>query len=106
MSEDKVSGKISPDTFSKLLEKNEQERIKRQRQFDEINERLTLINEKILNISKWAAVIKKHMDLTELTRPDVEELIDRIDVGESDYSSGHRVQEVRIYWRFVGYIAV
>jgi len=103
--EDKVSGKISQDTFSKLLEKNEQERQKRQTQFDEISTQLTSVNEKILNISKWAAVIKKHMDLTELMRPDVEELIDRIDVGESDYSSGRRVQEIRIFWRFVGFIA-
>jgi hypothetical protein len=40
--------------------------------------------------------------LEDLTRADVEELIDHIVVGESDYSSGHRVQEIRIYWRFVG----
>jgi len=103
--EDKVTSKITAETFSKLLEKNELERKKRQEQFDKANLQLTEIQNKILSISKWAGVIKKHMELSDFTRPDVEELIDRIEVGESDYSSGQRIQEIRIYWRFVGLIA-
>lgn len=104
--EDKVAGKISPETFTKLLDKNEQERKKRQSQFDETNLRLTTIQDKILNISKWVEVIKKHTELSDITRPDVEELIDRIEVGESSYCTRRkRVQEIRIYWRFVGLIA-
>ncbi|MDD4493878.1 MAG: recombinase family protein [Eubacteriales bacterium] len=103
--EDKVAGKISPESFAKLLDKNEQERKKRQAQFDESNLRLTAIQDKILHISKWVEVIKKHTELTDITRPDVEELIDHIEVGESDYSSGKRVQEILIYWQFVGLLA-
>ena len=103
--EDKVTSKITAETFAKLLEKNERERKKRQEQFGEANLQLTEIQNKILNISKWAGIIKKHMELSDFTRPDVEELIDRIEIGESDYSSGQRIQEVRIYWRFVGLIA-
>jgi DNA invertase Pin-like site-specific DNA recombinase len=100
--EDKVSGVISESTFIKLMEKNEKERSRYQAQYDEQNGRLTAINEKILSVSRWAEVIRKHIHLEDLTRADVEELIDHIEVGESDYSSGHRVQEIRIYWRFVG----
>jgi DNA invertase Pin-like site-specific DNA recombinase len=103
--EDKVAGIISETAFITLMNKNEQERIRWQTQFDEANGRLTAIDEKILSVSKWAEVIRKHIHLEDLTRPDVEELIDRIEVGESDYGSGHRVQEIRIYWQFVGHIS-
>lgn len=58
-----------------------------------------------MHISKWVEVIKKHTAITDITRSDVEELIDRIEVGESDYSSGKRVQEICIYWQFVGLLA-
>ena len=88
-----------------MLDKNEQERKKRQVQFDEANLRLTVIQDKILHISQWVEVIKKHTELADISRPDIEELIDHIEVGESDYSSGKRVQEVRIYWKFVGLVA-
>ena len=104
--EDKVSSKITAETFAKLLAKNEDERKKRQARFNEANGRLTVIQDKLLCISKWAEVIHKHAALSDLARADVEELIDRIEVGESDYSSGKRVQKIRIYWRFVGHIAV
>jgi DNA invertase Pin-like site-specific DNA recombinase len=103
--EDKVAGVISEAAFITLMNKNERERQRWQTQFDEANGRLTAIDEKILSVSKWAEIIRRHVHLEDLTRADVEELIDRIEVGESDYSSGHRVQEIHIYWRFVGRIA-
>jgi DNA invertase Pin-like site-specific DNA recombinase len=103
--EDKVCGKITETTFVKLLANNEQERKKRQAQFDEANGQLTAIQDKLLSISKWADVVCKHAHITELGRADIEELIDHIDVGESDYSSGKRIQEIRIYWRFVGLVS-
>ena len=75
-----------------------------QAQFDESRGRLTAIEEKILSMSKWAEVIRRHTHLEDICRADVEELIDHIEIGESDYSSGKRQQEVRIYWRFVGHV--
>jgi hypothetical protein len=100
--EDKVGGVISEQTFVSLIGKNEKERVRWQTQLDEAAERLNAEEEKILSASKWTEVIRRHIHLEDVTRADVEELIDRIEVGESDYSSGHRVQEIRVYWRFVG----
>ncbi len=102
--EDKVAGKISPEVFAKLLDKNERERQTRQAQFDDANARISTIQDKILCITQWAEVIKKHSQITDITRADIEELIDHITVGESDYTSGKRVQQIHIYWRFVGYL--
>jgi DNA invertase Pin-like site-specific DNA recombinase len=102
--EDKVTRKISEVTFTALMEKNEQERQARQAQFDDTKAKLTAIEEKILSVSKWAEVVRKHIQLDDLCRADVDELIDHIEIGESDYSSGERRQEIRIYWQFIGHI--
>ena len=102
--EDKVVGKINESTYITLMSKNEIERQKRQAQFDEASARIADIENKILSVSKWAEVLKKHIHIENLCRADIEELIDRIEVGESDYSSGKRVQDVKIYWRFIGHI--
>lgn len=57
-----------------------------------------------MNVSQWAEVVRRHTNLTDLCRADVEELINHIEIGESDYTNGHRCQDVRIFWRFVGAI--
>ncbi|GHU83300.1 hypothetical protein FACS1894196_2940 [Clostridia bacterium] len=101
-----MTRKISEATFTSLMEKNEQERQARQAQFDDTKARLTAIEEKILSVSKWAEVVRRHIHLDDLCRADVEELIDRIEIGEADCSSGKRQQEIKIYWRFIGHIPV
>lgn len=100
--EDKVTGKISEVTFTALMNKNEKERQTRQAQHDEAQNHLSETQAKVLSMTKWAEVIKRHIHLTDLCRADVEELIDHIEIGESDYSSGARQQEIKIYWRFIG----
>ena len=100
--EDKVARKISEAAFAALMGKNEQERQAKQGQLDEARAQLAAIEEAVLNANQWAGLIRKHMNLSDLCRADVEELIDRIEIGESDYSQGFRQQDVKIYWRFVG----
>jgi DNA invertase Pin-like site-specific DNA recombinase len=103
--EGKVTRKISETTFATLMDKYEQERQARQAQYDEAKERLAGAQEKNLGVARWTELIRRHTHPSDLCRADVDELIDRIEVGESDYSSGARRQEVRIYWRFVGCLA-
>jgi DNA invertase Pin-like site-specific DNA recombinase len=103
--EDKVAGKISETTFIRLMEKNEQERKDKQTRRDEAADKLTAIEEKILSASKWAEAVRRHIHLTDICRADVEELIERIEVGESDRSGcmgKEKRQKVKIFWRFVG----
>jgi len=100
--EDKVHGKISESTFIALIDKNEQERQRNEGRYNELEKQIAAFQEKLLDISKWSAVIRKHANLTDIQRVDIEELIERIEIGESDYSSGTRQQEVKIHWSFVG----
>ena len=86
------------------MKKNEDERQRKAEQMESVKGQLSAINEKILSISKWAEVVRRHIHLTEVDRTVIDELIDRIEVGESDYTDGTRKQEVKVYFKYAGLI--
>ena len=51
-------------------------------------------------MKRFLAVVKKYTDLTELTPEILHEFVDRIIVHAPDKSSGHRTQQIDIYYRF------
>ncbi len=54
---------------------------------------------------KWLALIRKYTELTELTAPLLNELIDKIVVHQAEVAEdGSRTQEIEIFYRFVGNI--
>lgn len=65
-------------------------------QFQEDTERAT----------QFLALAKKYTDFTELTPAMLYEFVDRILVHSPDRSSGERVQEVDIYFKFIGHFEV
>ena len=65
-------------------------------QFQEDTERAT----------QFLALAKKYTDFTELTPAMLYEFVDRILVHAPDPSSGERVQEVDIYFKFIGHFEV
>ena len=57
------------------------------------------------NAECWVALIRKYTNLTELTAPLLNELIDKIVVHEATKDeNGKRIQDIDIYYRFVGMI--
>ncbi len=51
---------------------------------------------------KWASIIKKYLDLQELDRETIDELIDHIEIGERTVIDGQKQQDIKIFDRFVG----
>ena len=51
---------------------------------------------------KWASIIKKYLDLQELDRETIDELIDHIEIGERTVIDGKKQQDIKIFYRFVG----
>ena len=57
------------------------------------------------NTEKWLALIRKYTNLTMLTAPILNELIEKIVVHEATKDKdGKRIQKIEIYYRFVGKI--
>lgn len=100
--EDKVSGAISGATFSMLIEKSEQERIQKSEQLDLLLAEADRARQDMEDVQKWASIIKKYLDLQELDRETVEELIDHIEIGERTMIDGQKHQDIKIFYQFVG----
>lgn len=66
---------------------------------------LALIKSNETNAEKWLALIKQYDDITELTAPLLNALIEKIAVHQAvKNDDGTTEQEVEIYYRFIGKI--
>ena len=54
----------------------------------------------------FLAAVRKFMEMETLTPPLLRELIDHIDVYETQGTGKHRTQRITIFYRFVGYIDI
>ncbi len=102
--EDKVSGTISEDTFTVLITKNEQERLQKATRLDTLLSEVRKSEQDAANIQNWAAVIRKYLHLQELDRETVDELIDHIEIGEHTDINGQHIQNIKVFYRFIGSI--
>ena len=102
--EDKYSGAVSESAFSVLMQKNEQERLARAERLDALLSEVKEVEQKTADIQNWAALIRKHLNLQELDRATIDELIDHIEIGERTVVDGERKQDIKVYYRFVGLV--
>lgn len=102
--EDKYNGAISESAFVLLMQKNEQERLIKAEHLEALSTEVNEAEKKIAAIQSWAAIIRKYLNLQELDRTVVEELIDHIEVGERTVVDGQRHQDIKVFYRFVGLV--
>ena len=60
------------------------------------------MSEKKINADRFFEIIRKYADITELTAPILNELIDRIVIYEKEEIDGEAVQNVVIFYKFAG----
>lgn len=60
--------------------------------------------QKTAAIHNWTAIIRKYLNLKELDRATIDELIDHIEVGERTVVDGQRRQDIKVFYRFVGLV--
>ncbi|WP_242622501.1 DUF4368 domain-containing protein [Intestinimonas timonensis] len=102
--EDKVSGIINNDTFAVLIQKSEQERIQKAERLEVLLAEERKAQQEVENIRQWAGIVRRYLDVQELDREIVEELIDHIEIGERSIIDGQRHQDIKIFYRFVGVV--
>ena len=98
--EDNVSGKISDERFETLSNGYEDEQKALKANVAELSAKIENAEQKTSDVSSFIRLVKKYESFTELTPEIMHELIDKIVVHAPDKSSGHRTQQIDIYYRF------
>ena len=104
--EDNTDGKVSDEWFSEMSRKFENERMELKTKIAAIRTKLNTMENAQQGKNKFIASIRKFMSMQYLTAPLLQELIDHIDVYETEGKGKNRTQRVVVYYRFVGYIAI
>lgn len=102
--EDNVCGKLSDARFEKMSADYEQEQQSLEVSSAELKKEVETSKRETVNIKSFLKIVKKYTEPTELTADILHELVEKVVVHEADKSSGHRTQQIDIYYNFVGKI--
>lgn len=102
--EDNATGKVTDDWFMHLSHKYEEERMELRERIAACEQKLDALDREQHRKDAFLAAIRKFMEMGTLTAPLLQELIDHIDVYETEGTGKNRTQRIVIYYRFVGYI--
>ena len=104
--EDNLSGKVTDEWFAQLSQKYDRERLELKAKAAEYRIRLNELELQKSSTELFTAAIRKFMEMETLTAPLLWELIDHIDVYETEGAGKNRTQRICICYRFVGYLEV
>ena len=105
MYEDRITGKITERNFSMLSDKYQTEQEELAQAIVSLQQQITQNAKETEDAEKWISLIKQYTYPTELTAELLNALIEKIIVHEAvKDENGNRVQEVEIYYRFIGKI--
>lgn len=99
--EDKCMGKLPETVFQNLLRGFTKEQDDLSGQIQNLQGQLDAMQNTENGISNWLDLISGYMEITDLDRATVMELIESIEVRESG-KEHHRQQEISIHYRFIG----
>ena len=102
--EDNILGKVSDEWFAELSHKYETERMNLKVKITDICCRIEELKSSNLEYEKFIIAIRRFMQMDNLTAPLLRELIDHIDMFETEELGKNRTQRIVIYYRFIGYI--
>lgn len=100
--EEYALGKMPEKRYEMLSAEYEQEQAVLEKNIAKAQSALDEYNTDTNNVEQFLLLTKRYTDFSELTTPMINEFIEKILVHEADKSSGERVQEVEIYFKFIG----
>ena len=102
--EDSLSGRISNDNFTRLIDKYQSEQEQLLGQINTLENALQEVEDKQTNAVQWAALMAEYVGIQELTAENLNLLVERIEVFDRAETDGEATQVIRICYRFGGYI--
>lgn len=89
-----------------LSRKYETERMELKAKIKALQQKLTESGQQQAERDHFILAVRRFMQMDHLTAPLLRELIDHIDVYETEGTGKSRTQRIVIYYRFVGYIDI
>lgn len=102
--EDKVNGSIPGELCAELLGGYQKERTENAAKRRELEARLAEMQTVKNEVQEWISLIRQYQDIDTLDREMLLRLIDKIEVGEVHIEDGQKVRDIKIRYKFVGYI--
>ena len=100
--EDKCTGVVPQTVFQTLMKKYETERAQKTAAIPELERKVRTQMENRHDADRWAEIIRRYTEITELDETILFELVDRIEVGEARKVGKTRIQDVKVFYRYVG----
>ena len=104
--EDNVSGKVTDSFYMELSHKYENEKEELKKKIFNLKIQLDELNKKVFHKEMFLSAIEKFMEMKTITAPLIRELIDHIEVHETQGEGKYKTQRIVIFYRFVGYIEI
>ena len=104
--EDNATGKVSDEWFMQLSHKYETERLELKAKIKALRQKISECGQREQERENFTSAIRRFMRMDKLTAPLLRELIDHIDVFETEGKGKSRTQRIVIYYRFVGYVEI
>lgn len=102
--EDSLSGRISNDNFTRLIDKYQTEQEQLLGQIQNLENALQEVKDSQTNAVQWVALMADYVGIRELTAENLNLLVERIEVFDRTETDGEAEQVIRICYRFGGYI--
>ena len=102
--EDRNSGSITERNYKMMCRRYEDEQAQLEREIAELKARQEESSNDRSNIEQFSRLVKEYAGIDELTAALLNTLIEKITVGEPKDADGEQVQEIKIYYKFIGNI--
>lgn len=102
--EDRCDGIIAENRFTEMIADLESKRKVIQTELDNFKSAEINKLKKLNDIQNWISLIKENSSIEDLDRKTLETLIDKIEVGENEIVDGKKRQDIKIYYKFIGFI--
>lgn len=100
--EDRAFGIVPEDVFLESLETLDLEKQEKEKRLAAIEQTQNSVTEKVSDIQQWAQCIRKKANFDDIDREVLENLIEKIEVGERVLEGRTKNQSIKIFYRFVG----
>jgi len=100
--EDNIEGKISDERFAKMNANYEAEQKTLQLRVDELKSAMNTEKESALGLEHFLALVRKYIDIKELTAEIIREFVEKIYVYKAERIDGRRSQRIKIVYNCIG----